>query len=90
MSFRDEVTKEARDQRLRREAGQPIPPELRRYARLSGLATVAVSGAGLGLVLAIGQRVGRVFLFADLFLAALTVIGLAQLITGRHFLNRGR
>lgn len=90
MSFRDEVTKEAREQRTRREAGQPIPPELRRYARLSGLATVGVSAAGLGLVLAIGHRTGRLFVFADLFLATLTVIGLVQLITGRHFLNRGR
>lgn len=90
MSFRDEVTKEAREQRLLREAGRPIPPELRRYARLSALAVIVVSTAVLAFSLYLGSRSGRVYVFADLFAVALAGIGLVQLISGRHFLNRGR
>lgn len=90
MSFRDEVAREAREQRLLREAGKPIPPELRRYARRSAAAVTVGSVAALGFSLFLTARTGRLYVFADLFAATLAGIGLVQLATGRHFLNRGR
>lgn len=85
--FRDKVIAEAVAQSELRKAGQPIPAHLRRYARLSGVLTAAVTGSGAIIIVALGYYFGTLYWFAALFMVLLAVIGLIQAVLGRHILS---
>lgn len=88
MAFRDHVKEEALAQRQLRKAGQPIPPAMRRYARLSGAIVFVGSGLGFVVILTVARDSGFVSVFGLLFTAVFALGGLAQLLTGRHLLTR--
>ncbi|HRI10896.1 MAG TPA: hypothetical protein PKW35_23920 [Nannocystaceae bacterium] len=87
MAFRDRVREEANHQRALRAAGEAIPPSARRYARIAGAATFGLGGGGAALIVALGVIYGQLYYGAALFLAALGVLGLVQLASGRHIMT---
>jgi hypothetical protein len=87
MAFRDRVKEEAKHQRELRAAGEAIPASARRYARLAGAMTFAAGGGGAALIVALGVIYGDLYYGAALFLAALGLGGLVQMISGRHLLS---
>ena len=87
MSFRDNVLEEADAQRTLRAKRQPIPANLRRYARRAGLALIAVSTLGSILVAVLGFYFGALYWGVILFFLALAAMGFVQLVTGRHLMT---
>ncbi|MCA9662623.1 MAG: hypothetical protein KC486_30060 [Myxococcales bacterium] len=90
MAFRDRVREEADHQRELRAAGKAIPASARRYARIAGAATFALGSGGAGLIVALGVIYGQLYYGAALFLAALGLFGLVQLVSGRHLMTGRR
>lgn len=86
--LRDKIIAEAIAQRELVRAGSPIPAELRKYARIAGLLTFAVTTAGGVLVFVLGWQYGQVYYGALMFFAAMGGMGLIQAIAGRHMLTR--
>lgn len=84
--FRDKVKAEATAQRDLKANGKPIPAELKRYARFSGV--ILIIGPGLGLILLYGvaRSTSTIAVGAGLFFAFFVLVGVAQVITGRYFL----
>ncbi|MEZ4380734.1 MAG: hypothetical protein R3A79_05275 [Nannocystaceae bacterium] len=87
MAFRDRVREEADHQRELRAAGAAIPASARRYARIAGAATLAAGGGGAALIVALGVLYGQLYYGAALFLGALGLGGLVQLLSGRHLMT---
>ena len=87
MAFRDRVSEEASRQRALRAAGEAIPASARRYARISGAATFGVGGGGAALIVVLGAVYGQLYYGAVLFLAVLGLLGLVQLVSGRHIMT---
>ena len=75
MSFRDNVLEEADAQRTLRAKRQPIPASLRVYARLAGLALIALSTLGSILIAALGFYFGALYWGVILFFLALAAMG---------------
>ena len=88
MSFADEVKKEAAAQKELKAQGKPIPPELKKYARRSGVVVCIVAGIGSALILGIGMSTGTYYVGFILFFAVLAVMGIIQAITGRSLLQK--
>jgi hypothetical protein len=86
--FRNHVIAEAQKQREFRAAGQSIPSEFRRYARLVGVVVALVGMVAEVIVLSMGLTSGEYFVFMVLFCAALVLLGLLQATTGIHLLTR--
>lgn len=86
--FRERVAEENRAQRALRAAGKPIPPELKKYARLSGLWLFLVPLIGIGLFSLILKSTGLVSVTFTLLFFVLSAIGLFELITGRHVISK--
>lgn len=89
MRFKDDIRREAREQRRLRAAGEPIPPQLRRYARRAGCGVALICGTGAATVVLLGWLYGPLFWVAALFLAVLAVLGGLQVLTGRHLITGG-
>lgn len=85
--FRDRVRQEAAEQRRLRAAGQPIPTTSKKYARLSGLALIIAPGIGEILFFLLLDNTGYVSVTFSLLFLVLMVIGLAQIISGRHIIS---
>lgn len=88
--FRDKVKAEAKAQKELRAAGQPIPKQLKKYARLSGLVMMIAPTFGLFVLYVIARSSGTTSVGVTLFFSLFILVGLAQLISGRHFLARYR
>lgn len=86
--FRDKVKTEAKAQKELKASGKPIPPELKKYARLSGVIMILGSGAGLGLLIVLAKVSGFSSVGISLFFGFFMLLGVAQVITGRHFLAK--
>lgn len=86
--FRDKVIAEAIAQRELRKAGKAIPADLRRYARLAGLLTAALTGGGATVILLLGYHYGTLYWGALLFMAVLAMMGLVQAVMGLHLISR--
>jgi hypothetical protein len=86
--FRDKVIEEAIAQRELRSEKRPIPANLRRYARLSGLGIVLTCCAGSVVVAVLAYFFGALYWGIILFFFALAAIGFLQLVTGLHLLTR--
>ena len=88
MSLRQNVIREAHAQRDLRRAGQPIPAEPRRYARIAGAILSVAGAASAGGFLELWTETNGPFVFGILFAVAISVGGLAQLGTGLHRVTR--
>lgn len=88
--MREQIRQEAREQRQRIAAGEPIPPHLRRYARRAGCGVAVLCGGGGLAIGALGVVFERVYWFAALFLFVLAGLGVLQVITGRHLITGRR
>lgn len=86
--FRQKVRYEAQRQSELLTSGQVIPPGLKKYARLSGLVMIIAPTFGLVILFLIAQDSGTTSVGVTLFFCFFILLGLAQLITGRHFLAR--
>lgn len=87
LKFRDHVRQEAQEQRRLRAANQPIPANLKKYARLSGLVLLIAPGIGEILFFLLLSDTGYVSVTFSLLFLVLMVIGLAQIISGRHIIS---
>lgn len=88
--FAQEIKREAAEQRALQAAGEVIPASMRVYARKAGLAMGVVSGSGSGVIAALGYVSGKLYILPIALFAVFAVIGVAQLITGRHLVSGGR
>jgi|GEM_PF-2678807 hypothetical protein len=86
--FRNKVIAEALKQKSLILAKQKIPASDRKYARLSGLFLFLFCGFVLIGLLVFFDYVGSYNIFIILFCAVLSLGGLIQLVTGRHFLTK--
>lgn len=87
MAFRDNVKAEAAKQKEFKTAGKHIPAEFKIYARKSGLAMFLISGIGALFILGVGMMSGTYYVFFILLFAVLSVMGLLQVITGKHLIS---
>ncbi len=87
MAFRHNVEKEARLHLKLKSEGKPIPPEHRIYARKSGLIVTLVGAAGFLAIWAIYAWSARIYVGMFLFTAVIAIMGLLQLITGKHLIT---
>ena len=90
LRFAQEIKREAAEQRALRAAGEVIPASTRVYARKAGLAMGAVSGLGCGVIVALSYVTGHFYVLPVLLFSVFAVIGIGQLITGRHLVSGGR
>lgn len=90
LRFAQEIKREAAEQRALRAAGEAIPASTRVYARKAGLAMGLVSGMGSGVIAALGYVSGKLYVVPVALFAVFAVIGVAQLITGRHLVSGSR
>jgi hypothetical protein len=88
--FADRIAAEAEAQRGLRAEGRPIPPGSRRYARLAGLAMLLVCWSGALDIYLLGRVDGRFYYMFALFLVVFGLVGLAQVVTGRHLVSGSR
>ena len=88
MSYRDNVIKEALEQKRLRAEGKPIPASAKVYARKSGLITFLIGLIGMVIFSFISGMGSSIYLAAILFSLVITLLGLAQLITGKHLLTK--
>lgn len=87
MAFRDKVKQEALQQKALRRQGKPIPPELKKYARLSGLFACLIAGIGSLAIFGIGVMTGTYYIAFILLFAVLALFGLIQLVSGYYLLH---
>lgn len=87
MTFAEKVREEAREQQALRQIGQPIPPELKVYARRSGAVVLVVGLIGAGIITVIGMATETFYIGFILFFLAIGAAGLLQLITGTNWLS---
>jgi len=90
LRFAQEIKREADEQRALRAAGDPIPATARVYARKAGFGMTLVSGVGCGVLVALSMISGQLHIVAIVLFAAFAAAGVAQMITGRHFVSGGR
>ena len=86
--FRELVAQEHRAQLALRAQGTPIPRELKKYARQSGGVLFLLPLLGSMLFWFLFRSTGYVSVTFSLLFVVLSLVGLFQLITGRHVMTR--